>query len=438
MPIPSARALALVALLSSVLFFGGPALPQSRAKDSGRLAELTFTGLNHFSADQLSNAIGLHVGDTTSPDRLDAAARLLAKSGAFDDVNFRYNSENGALKAEFRVVESEKLLPCFFDNFVWFSDDELDRALRQRVPLYAGVVPESGETTEQVRAALLSLLRTNGIEGDVQTLPHSGGIGQRVSRLDFRVTGVAIPMRTVSFPGASAISEQDLRAASKQLIGREYSVADVNAFLDAGLQPLYRRRGYLRAQFAVPHAEVIGGAANWAKPEIAVSFPVSEGTEFYWARADWTGNRTFSSDDLDHLLGMKPREVANQEKLTAGLQAVSKAYQKRGFADASVRDQLLLEDFAQTVTCEVTIDEGAQYRMGKITFAGLTENASKEMTAGWKLKSGEVYDGTYMNDFLLKVVTPALLKNGVRNMRPTAKLERDQQNAIVNIVVLFQ
>jgi len=36
------------------------------------------------------------------------------------------------------------------------------------------------------------------------------------------------------------------------------------------------------------------------------------------------------------------------------------------------------------------------------------------------------------------VAGPTLLKNGVKNMRSSMKLERDKQNAIVNLIIVFQ
>lgn len=430
------------------IFFAGPAvcilacaalcLAQAPPNDSYRLAELKFNGLNHFTNEQVSMAIGLHVGDRVRPARLAAAADFLARSGAFDNVNFRYSSDAGAMTAEFRLVETQKMLPCFFDNFVWFSDEQIDQALRKRVPFYAGVVPESGDTVEQVRLALRDLIRASGIQGDVEEMASSDAIGRPVSGFVFRVTGVSMPIRSAGFPGASAVSEGDLIAASKQIVGQDFSSNFVSTFASASLVPIYRRRGYLRARFEQPRARIISGAGDASHPEIAASIRVTEGIEFLWARAEWNGNHQFSSDDLDRLLGMKPREVANQEKVEAGLVAIAKAYEKRGFVDAAVRNQILLEDATRLASWDVSINEGPQYRMGKVVFTGLTERAAKELTEGWKLKPGEVYDGTYPVDFMQKVAPTTLLKNGVQNMRTAMKLERDKQNAIVDLYIVFR
>ena len=94
----------------------------SQAPTPSHIAALRFNGLNLFTSEQVSSAIGLRVGDPVSPSRLATAADFLAKSGAFDDVNYRYSADDGAVTVEFRLVETKKVLPCFFDNFVWFSD----------------------------------------------------------------------------------------------------------------------------------------------------------------------------------------------------------------------------------------------------------------------------------------------------------------------------
>ena len=92
---------------------------------------MKFTGLNRFSETQAGKATGLQAGDSVTQAQLAAAVDKLAKSGAFDNVSFRYSTNGNSLNVEFQVVEVSKLLPCVFDNFVWFSDAELDKSASQ-------------------------------------------------------------------------------------------------------------------------------------------------------------------------------------------------------------------------------------------------------------------------------------------------------------------
>src|SRR5580700_6113184 len=358
----------LVLSLLSILAYPPAALTQSTTPQSYRLATMKFAGLSRFNETQASKATGLQTGDSVTQAQLAAAVDTLAKSGAFDNVSFRYSTNGNSINVEFQVVEVSKLLPCVFDNFVWFSDAELDKALRSRVSFYAGGVPESGDTSEEVRAALRDMVRANGITGDVTVIPSIAGIGQPVSALVYSVTGVAMPIRSIRFAGNAAITATNLEAASSQIIGRDYSVGYVSQFAGAGLVPLYRKQGYLRARFEKPDGKPLRSNDTRPVQEVAVVLSVEEGPEFYWEKAEWTGNRVFTAEELDRLLGMKPKEVANQEKIDAGLTAVKRAYDTRGFIEAAVQPKEILDDSARLTTYNVKVDEGAQFHLGAVHF----------------------------------------------------------------------
>ncbi len=432
-------ALSLVLCLLSILAFSAPGLAQSSTSTSQsyRLATIKFTGLNRFSEAQADKATGLQTGDSVTQAQLAAAVDKLAKSGAFDNVSFRYSTNGNSINVEFQVVEVSKLLPCVFDNFVWFSDAELDKALRTRVSFYAGGVPESGATSEDVRVALSDMIRANGIHGDVTVIPSIGGLGQPVSAFVYSVTGVAMPIRSVRFAGNSAITASNLETASSQIIGRDYSVSYVSQFAGAGLVPLYRKQGYLRARFEKPDGKPLRSNDTRPVQEVAVVLSVEEGPEFYWEKAEWTGNRIFTSEELDRLLGMKPKEVANQEKIDAGLTAIKRAYDTRGFIEAAVKPKEILDDTARLTTYNVAVDEGAQFHLGMVHFEGLPEVASKELIKSWQLKPGDVYDASYPSAFVSKVAIGKLKELGIQKTSATVNPKPEKQKASVDLNIVF-
>ena len=398
---------------------------------------MKFAGLNRFNETQASKATGLQTGDSITQAQLAAAVDKLAKSGAFENVSFRYSTNGNSLNVEFQVVEISRLLPCVFDNFVWFSDAELDKALRNRVSFYAGGVPESGATSEEVRVALRDIVRANGITGDVTVIPSIAGMGQPVSAFVYSVTGVAMPIRSVRFAGNAAITASSLQAASSQIIGRDYSVSFVSQFAGAGLVPLYRKQGYLRARFEKPDAAPLHPNDTAIVQPVVVALSVEEGPVFYWEKAEWTGNRIFSSEELDRLLGMKPKEVANQEKIDAGLTAIKRAYDTRGFIEAAVKPKEILDDTARLTIYDVAVDEGAQFHLGMVHFEGLPELASKELIKSWQLKPGDVYDASYPNTFVSKVAIGKLKELGIEKTSATVTPKPEKQKASVDLNIVF-
>jgi len=88
----------------------------------------------------------------------------------------------------FQVEEAKSgQSPVVFDNFVWFTNDELVAAIKRAVPSFNGLAPDSGKMTEQISHALQSLLKEHQIEGTVVYAPWqrpSSGAKQRTVEND--------------------------------------------------------------------------------------------------------------------------------------------------------------------------------------------------------------------------------------------------------------
>ena len=424
----------LLALLFGMAFL---AAAQSAQDGPFRLASVKYVGLNRYTEAQANAEIGLHLGNIVTAAQLQAASDRLSNSGAFDSVTYRYGTRGNELSAEFKVHETDKVLPCAFDNFVWFSDQQLDQTLRARVPFYTGMAPENGTAISEIVAALEQFLHTNGITGTVEEIASAGGPGAPVSAILFSVRSVALPIRSVAFPGASAIPEADLVTASSQLMGQDFSASNVSVFGRAGLLPLYGRRGYLRAHFEKPQAKVAESGANGTSQDVAVILPVQEGSEYYWQKADWSGNQQLPTGDLDQLLGMKAREVGNKDKIDAGLAAVQRAYGTKGFIDVSIEPKMILDDASKSVSYDVTIAEGTQYHLAQVHFGGVPDRAAEELAKKWQLKPGDIYNATYVDEFVKSVAWPTIRKMGIQAKNVAINTQRDKQAASVQLNIVF-
>ncbi len=404
---------------------------------SFRLAAVEFTGLTRFTQAQASAASALRVGDTITSSQLTVAADRLSRSGVFESVSYKFVTRGEELTATFAVVENKNFLPCSFDNFVWFSAEQIDKTLRLRVPLYTGLTPQTGDTQKLIKEALRNLLQSNGINAGVDVIPFSAGLSGPVVGIQFRVTGIAMPIRAVNFPASSAVSEKELQSAAAKVIGRNFSTSEMTEFASVGLLPLYRQRGYLRAAFDAPQSAIIGKPPDGTAPDIALTIPVKEGVQYFWEKSEWSGNQQFSTDALEKTLGMKTKEIANQAKIDAGFDAVKKGYDKSGFIDATVQPTENIDDTTRLAAYSVTVHEGPQYHMGQIQFTGLPDKIANDLVSKWELKRGDIYDAAYLKEFLQKVAFPKLFEMKVTNTRPNLKLQRNEQSASVDVEISF-
>jgi outer membrane protein assembly factor BamA len=421
---------AFIVLLVCCLF-SLPLFAQAPAQMS--LTAIHFTGLERYTAQQATLASRLQAGSTVSIAQLQAASDRLAQTGAFDKVSFEYTTHGSEIAVDFQLTETKSVVPCFFENFVWFSTDELDRTLRARVPLYDGTIPQRGTTTREAADALQAMLHANGINGTVDGLPTVAGT--KLVNYAYRVSGVELPVRSIHIPGASSISEAELVGAAKDLMDKDYSATDADYVASLTLLAIYHRRGYLQARFAPPQPTV--AATKGSEYDIALTLPVTEGVQFSWNRAAWSGNQKLSADQLTAILGMKPSEVANQDKINAGLKAILTAYSKQGYIDAAMKTNATLDPGARLVAYDSALDEGIQYKMGQLHITGPSDKTVAELLKKWPIKPGEIFDATYPAEFLQKVAIPKISQPG---KAPTVEehLQRDKENATVDLTLAFR
>jgi outer membrane protein assembly factor BamA len=420
----------LIALAALLLFAAG-----AQPAGSYNLVAIHFTGLHRYTAEQSIAASGLHIGTSATLGDLQTAAEQLSKTGAFDSVSFKYSTGGNDLTAEFGVEETKDVLPCIFDNFIWFTDAEIDAALRKHVTFYTGDAPVRGATVEQIRSALQDLLHTNGIAGDVSEIA-SGAMGG-ISGLLFRVDGISQPIKNITFVGEAGVTDKQLSDASATLKGQDFSVTNVASYASAGLLPLYYQRGYLRSKFSRVEVKLVDPTSKGPTTDVSITLPVTEGNQYLWNGASWAGNQVLSAGELGKLLGMNQQEIANQEKIDAGFSSARKAYESRGYIDARVLPTRNLDDTAKLASYAAQVTEGSQYHMGQIYFDGLPQNAASVLSKKWKLKPGDVFDGTYPGEFVRNTAGKELAQAGINSHATGIKRETDATALIVNVHIQF-
>lgn len=398
--------------------------------------KISVAGLRQFNEAQVIAVSKLSPGQTATLQEINAAADRLAQYGIFQNVTFHYRTRNNQMDLEFEVVEAQELVACRFDNFVWFTPAQLTAQLTHDIPLYNGSVPQSGQMLQAINDSLTTMLKQKGVPGDVRLIPFSAGVGQPITAIVFSVSAVALPIREIHFPGASAVAESQLQKSVKPILGQDYTATEVNTFVSTTLLQLYGELGYLHAHFDPDQPQVLTANASAPSQDVSVNIPVAEGVSYMWKGDEWTGNRVFSSDVLDKLLGMRLEGVANMQKFSEGMQAVSNAYAKQGYLQLAVSSQRTLDDATRHVTYQFSVDEGHQFHMGAISITGLPDNASRRLLKTWKLRSGDVYDGTYLTQFLKQALTD-MYRSGAHAGYPQSSFHADPTTNTVNVEIAF-
>src|SRR5262249_14139402 len=167
--------------------------------------------------------------------------------------------------------------------------------------------------------------------------------------------------------------------------------------------------GQLKAAFSPPLAKPEASAT--CKNGVELTIPVDEGYVYKWNKAEWTGNQALTETELDVLLGMRARQPANGVKLDHAARDIQKAYGRKGFLLTKGKRVHECDDQVQTVVYRIDIVEGPQFRMGQLITKGFSESESKQINAKWALKTGEIFDAGYSDEFSKKSMGEVLRDN---------------------------
>ena len=135
-----------------------------------------------------------------------------------------------------------------------------------------------------------------------------------------------------------------------------------------------------------------------APKPVLLLFETDEGARFKTGEITFVDNHAFTSAQLREGFTLKRGNWFSRERVAAGLTSLVKLYGASGHLDSwSVPDTEFGSE--NTINLKVTINEGPQYRMGKLEVIAPKELA-ETITAQWALSEGSVFDRTYPEKFL--------------------------------------
>jgi hypothetical protein len=232
--------------------------PSSRTPN--KLAGLKVTGTTQYTNKEILAATGLQIGQPAAEGDFKEAVQRLGDSGFFTDLEYTYTSSDAGVKLELKLTDTDpsKLVPVLFENFVWFTDNELSTALELRVPLFKRLMPLTGNLPDRVSEALQAMLTEKHVPGHVAYLREgTDETGGPLIGIAYRVEEVSIRIHGIEFPGATPEHEALLATAARHLIGGTYERTALVVATKFDLLPVYQQRGYLKAAFGTPDARVL-------------------------------------------------------------------------------------------------------------------------------------------------------------------------------------
>jgi outer membrane protein insertion porin family len=397
------------------------AFQSARAQTQQRLVESVDIQGNRRNRDEdLLYYIQTKPETPFSAEQAQRDLQTLLALGFFDKANARVETEEGArggVNVIFVVEELPIIRDIQFEGLSSVAESDVLKAFRER---RVGVSKESTYDPVKVQNAkrvIKELLAARG-RPNATVEDRRDEVSATSTAITFVIKeGERVRVVEIQFEGNKIFSDGSLRSQMKYvkeagLISRFKSqdILDREKLeVDLRLVQFYMRsKGYLQARTGEPRIEGLGRRTTGffiplpllssTDEALRVTVPVTEGKLYRIGSIKIEGNSIFSEQVINDVIGLKPGDVANGERIGKGLQEdLKKAYGSQGFIQYEYDVEPTFKDSPQKpeegiVDFVFTITEGKQFTLRRLEFLGNTFTRDNVLRREILVNEGDVYN----------------------------------------------
>jgi Surface antigen variable number repeat len=256
---------------------------------------------------------------------------------------------------------------------------------------------------------LAQLIRAQSPKDNAQTCPPACLSSDEFKELLGKKVYPKIIIDDVKFDGPSHLpdlnKEQEILSELKH---REFDAG--SDWLDDALFPVrnaWSDLGYLMAK-AIGESRVVSVDSTYQ--HVVLTIHVNEGLRYKlgsvrFREADPDRAFAFPPEELRKLVPLQDGDIFYVEKIRECLEVLRRVYNSKGYIDFAPVPQTEIDEVGQRISLVIVLQEGEQFRVGKIQVLGLKPSKAAMLTS--KLKAGDVFNRTLVDDFV-KENLPAL------------------------------
>ena len=306
----------------------------------------------------------------------------------------------------------------------------------------------------------------NALERDLHALWNTGYLDDiRIEATDTD-KGVLITfivrekklVRSIDYKGLSTVQQSDVLD--------EYKKRKVGLSIQSQYDPVVVKRAEvvlqdLLAAHGRQFATVRARTRNIPPNSVALTFIVVEGPKVKVGKIRFRGNTVFSGLRLERAMkysrpvGAPPwfywlHQTYDKDKIEADLEKIRELYQDHGYfyalpsePETKTVDTVRRWPFflfgvgrGKAVSVTIPIEEGEQYRLGKLTIRGSTVFKQEALNRVLQMKTGDVFNlGKVRKSF--ETYTKLYGQFGYINFTPSPDIEADRKKHVVNLTLEF-
>lgn len=386
-------------------------------------------GTSEYAVAEIEAATGLTPGKAYSSDDLNVRSKKLLASGVFEKVAYEFDG----VDLLFLLTLSSQLYPMTFDNLPLDPGPDLDARLRQKVPLFHGLVPTEGSTLDDLCRALDQALAEQGIQAQIAAAPSGDASAHRVNAMRFTIPAPAVKIGSLQFEGLSPEMSARVTEAA-QHSGGAYETGKTEASLQRRFLSIYMNEGYAAATIEVRRT---GNPTN-TSDAIRVPFElrIQQGQTYKLGIVSMAPGIPVDPLALQKMTAPRARFLPESRYLGALAAGVDQQLKSKGYLDCDVTLQAKIDEAAGVANYVVAADLGPVYHVAFVKFQDVSPDLRSLLMRNWQMLPGDPFNKSYPGTFLLEAQrSDGALREALAGMKVTYDVHADPETHEVNIVI---
>lgn len=368
---PSKKAVAAllrVAMATFCLY----ALPRAQAQDQPAkvITAVEFAGLKSTGETFVRDLVRVKAGDAFDKAALDEAVTRLLRTGRFQTAQYRSDEQPDGVRVTFDLSERVVVTAIRFEGNTEFREGTLKGEVTQKIN-----EPVDWFAVRDGRDAVVHKYHEAGysevsVDFDQAHVEQTGELVYTVRE------GIKVRIRRIAFEGNTTFTDKELKKEIETktawwifrsgAFDKEAAEGDV-----ARLQNFHRDQGFLDA--TASHRTEVSADGQ----DMTVIFTVQEGTRYRIEDIQFRGQTVFSADELLNMMKSRAGEIVKRPQVDADTRAIQDRYGELGYIYVRVRSIRVFSDTPGLVRLTIEIEEGDQFRVGRVAVRGNARTKDK-------------------------------------------------------------
>lgn len=398
--------------------------------------EVDIQGNRRLRDEDLLYYIKTRPGDVFSQAQLERDLRELLSLNFFDKTATRVLTEDG-VRGGIRVIFEVRELPIIrdlqFEGTDSLPESEILKQFREK---RVGISKEAVFDPVKVNAAkrvIREMLASKGYP-NAEVTENVEEVSATSVAVTFNIEqGRRSRIIEIDFVGNEVFKDSELRGALELvretgLVSRfkGQDILDLQKLqydLQKNVREYMFSKGYFQARIGEPTVEGLGVKRTDFIPLITLPLPlisskddtlkiivpVTEGKIFRVGEVKVEGNSIFSQQQIQGYVGLKPGDIADGKQLRKALfEDLKKIYGSQGFVLYDVELNPEFKDNPNNpkegiVDVSITIDEGKQFRLRRLEFAGNTFTRDRVLRREVLINEGDIYNQLLLETSVIRL-----------------------------------